>query len=187
VDEPGEGPIPDGNFKIHPAVTQPTVSKLEGGVCGANAISSGYQEITSADPSPCEGAHYCNIPCPTTAKPKQMCFTPKDCWGPKRIKIEGSVAVKSGSKTVKRDGFYIHGGNPKDAVSSGCVKTLNNDVFTEIRKLKGEVPFCVGTACPPWLATAIRDAQLGAIKEAAVKVGQSIESGIRGIGSMFGL
>ena len=51
----------------------------------------------------------------------------------------------------RRDGFYLHGGNPRDAVSSGCVKTLDNGVFPRIRKLtgvKGTVPFCVGTACP---------------------------------------
>lgn len=58
-------------------------------------------------------------------------------------------------KRKRRDGFYLHGGNPHDAVSSGCVKTLDNGVFAEIRQLtgvKGRVPFCVGTACPADLA-----------------------------------
>jgi Domain of unknown function (DUF4157) len=176
-EEPSEGPIPTGTYTIHPQITQPTVSKIQKGVCGAAGISTGYQEITSSDPSPCEGAHYCNIPCPTKAKPAQMCFTPLDCWGPKRIKIEGSATVKTaGGGKVVRDGFYLHGGNPKDAVSSGCVKALDNDAFTEIRKLKGAVPFCVGSACPPSVTTAIQ--------EAAV---EGLEGAIRGIGSMFGL
>ncbi|MBD0371724.1 MAG: DUF4157 domain-containing protein, partial [Pyrinomonadaceae bacterium] len=188
VDEPGEGPIPDGSYKMHPEVTQPTVSKLQGGVCGANAIGKGYQEITSTDPSPCSGAHYCNVPCPTTANPKQMCFTPQDCWGPKRIKIEGSAMVKgAGGKMVKRDGFYLHGGNPKDAVSSGCVKALSNDVFDEIRKLKGEVEFCVGTGCPAWLATLQAGAAAAALKNAAFGAVKAAERGLRSVGSVFGL
>ena len=55
-----------------------------------------------------------------------------------------------GRGTVSRDGFFIHGGNPADTVSSGCVKALDNDVFDHIRKLtgvKGAVPLCVGSAC----------------------------------------
>jgi len=170
----GAGPIPDGDYMMHPQITQPTVSKIQSGVCGADGFSQGYQEITSTDQSPCEGAHYCNIPCPTKAKPAQMCFTPVDCWGPKRIKIEGSAKVKKpGGGTVTRDGFFLHGGNPKDAVSSGCVKALSNDVFTEIRKLKGAVRFCVGTACPPELI-------------AGVKAAEVINEVVQGIGSMLG-
>lgn len=170
--EPSEGPIPTGTYVIHPAITKPTVSKIQSGVCGAAGINSGYQEITSNDPSPCEGGHYCNIACPTTAKPAQKCFTPVDCWGPKRLKIEGSATVtKPGGGKVVRDGFYLHGGNPSDAVSSGCVKALNNDVFTEIRKLKGAVQFCVGTACPAWF-------------QAGQKMIQNIGAFI---GSLFGL
>lgn len=153
--EKGAGPIPAGWYTLHPGVTNKAVTKPQGGVCGANPISQGYQEITAGDKTPCEAgsAHYCNVPCPTLTEPKQMCWTPMDCWGPKRIKIEGSAKVKvpaPGKGTVTRSGFYIHGGNPADAVSSGCVKSLNNDVFGHIRKLtgvKGAVPFCVGSAC----------------------------------------
>jgi Domain of unknown function (DUF4157) len=154
--EPGAGPIPTGNYMMHPGITQPTVAKDQGGVCGAAGIGAGFQQITSTDATPCSLAHYCNVPCPTTANPAQVCYTPLDCWGPMRIKIEGSktVVTPSGKKAV-RDGFYLHGGNPKDAVSSGCVKSLNNSVFADIRKLtgvKGAVPFCVGSACPPTVA-----------------------------------
>lgn len=153
--EKGAGPIPAGWYTLHPGVTNKTVTKPQGGVCGANAISRGYQEITSTDRTPCAAgsAHYCNVPCPTLTEPAQMCWTPQDCWGPKRIKIEGSAKVKvpaPGKGTVTRNGFYIHGGNPADAVSSGCVKALDNDVFTHIRKLtgvQGAVPLCVGSAC----------------------------------------
>lgn len=150
--EPSVGPIPAGSYAVQPGVTRAAVSSIQSGVCGAGGIASGYQEITSSDPSPCEGAHYCNVPCPTPDNPAQQCYTPRDCWGPKRIKIQGSKAVTTPEgKRKTRDGFYLHGGNPRDAVSSGCVKTLDNGVFAEIRKLtgvKGTVPFCVGTACP---------------------------------------
>ncbi len=155
--EPSVGPIPTGSYAMQPGVTRATVASIQSGVCGANGIASGYQEITSSDPSPCEGAHYCNVSCPTADKPAQMCYTPRDCWGPKRIKIQGSKTVTTPEgKRKTRDGFYLHGGNPRDAVSSGCVKTLDNGVFVEIRKLtgvKGTVPFCVGTACPKDLDT----------------------------------
>lgn len=154
--EPSVGPIPTGTYAMQPQVTRAAVSTIQGGVCGANAIASGYQEITSTDPSPCSGAHYCNVPCPTPANPAQQCYTPQDCWGPKRIKIQGSKTVTTPEGVRKRrDGFYLHGGNPHDAVSSGCVKTLDNGVFAEIRQLtgvKGRVPFCVGAACPADLA-----------------------------------
>ena len=150
--EPSVGPIPTGTYAIQPQVTRAAVSNLQSGVCGANAIASGYQEITSTDKSPCDGAHYCNVPCATADNPAQQCYTPQDCWGPMRIKIQGSNTVTTPEGVRKRrDGFYLHGGNPRDAVSSGCVKTLDNGVFSEIRKLtgvKGTVPFCVGTACP---------------------------------------
>jgi hypothetical protein len=157
--EPGVGPIPSGRYFMHPRVTRPTVSSLQGGTCGANGISSGYQQITSTDASPCEGAHYCNVPCPTPDNPAQKCFTPRDCWGPQRIKIEGSQAVDTpeGKRKV-RSGFYLHGGNPADAVSSGCVKTLDDGVFAPIRTLdgvRGAVPFCVGSACAPEVNRAI--------------------------------
>jgi hypothetical protein len=149
--EPSEGPIPTGRYVIHPKITRSTVAKAQGGVCGANAIASGYQAITSTDKTPCDSAHYCNIPCPTAGDATQKCFTPNDCWGSHRIKIEGRQAVVTpAGKKVFRDGFYIHGGNPADAVSSGCVKSLDDGVFAPIRTLtgvKGAVPFCVGKAC----------------------------------------
>ena len=149
--EPGEGPIPSGRYNLHPGIQRPTVARIQSGVCGANGISSGYQEITSTDSSPCQGDHYCNVPCPTPSNSSQKCFTPQDCWGPMRIKIEGSATVVTPSgKTTVRDGFYLHGGNPSDAVSSGCIKTLDNGIFPEIRKLtglKGSVPLCVGSVC----------------------------------------
>jgi len=157
--EPGVGPIPSGVYTLHPGTTRPTVASMEGGVCGARGIASGYQEITSTDSSPCSGAHYCNVPCPTAAEPARTCFTPQDCWGPKRIKIEGRKAVVTPSgKRAVRDGFYIHGGNPKDAVSSGCIKSLDNGIFPAIRKLtgvKGAVPLCVGSSCNAAVASAV--------------------------------
>jgi hypothetical protein len=157
--EPGEGPIPSGTYILHPGITRRTVARMEGGVCGARGIASGYQEISSTDSSPCSGAHYCNVPCPTAAEPARTCFTPQDCWGPKRIKIEGRKAVVTPSgKRVVRDGFYIHGGNPKDTVSSGCIKSLDNGIFPAIRKLtgvKGAVPLCVGASCNSAVTSAV--------------------------------
>ena len=150
--EPAEGPIPSGTYTLHPGLSQPAVASLQAGVCGAEAIPAGMQEITSLDPSPCSGAHYCNVSCPTPSQPGRTCFTPRDCWGPTRIKIEGSQTVTTPTGTrVRRDGFYIHGGNPRDAVSSGCIKSLDNGVFDPIRRLtgiRGAVPLCVGSACP---------------------------------------
>ncbi|WP_206076837.1 eCIS core domain-containing protein [Massilia horti] len=150
--EPSAGPIPAGKYVIHPGTKRATAATPQAGVCSVAGISSGYQEITCTDPEPCTGAHYCNVPCPTPAEPGQKCYTPQDCWGPKRIKIEGGavVPIPSGG-TVHRDGFYLHGGNPTDAVSSGCIKTLDNAVFPVILTLtgiKGAVPLCVGSACP---------------------------------------
>jgi hypothetical protein len=176
--EPSVGPIPTGTYAMQPQVTRAAVSTIQGGVCGANAIASGYQEITSSDPSPCEGAHYCNVPCPTADKPAQMCYTPRDCWGPTRIKIQGSKTVTTpAGKRKRRDGFYLHGGNPRDAVSSGCVKTLDNGVFAEIRRLtgvKGRVPFCVGTACPADLAGKGTTLQVSQAVIRAVAMGSGI-------------
>ena len=176
--EPSAGPIPAGRYIIHPGITRATVTKSQpAGVCGANGIASGYQEITSTDPTPCTGAHYCNVPCPTAAAPAQKCFTPRDCWGPKRIKIEGNKAVVTPSGEHKvRDGFYLHGGNPADAVSSGCVKSLNDDAFAHIRTLtgvKGAVPFCVGTACKPDLSRAI-----------SVTVSEAVDAAVEAVTSM---
>jgi hypothetical protein len=149
------GPTPTGMYHIHPQITRSPVTSVERGVCGAAAISSGYQEIMSADATPCAAgsAHYCNVSCPTVADPSQLCWTPRDCWGPKRIRIEGSAEVpKTTGGTQHRDGFYLHGGNPLDPVSSGCVKSMDDDVFVAIRRLsgtRGRVRFCVGSACPP--------------------------------------
>jgi hypothetical protein len=162
-DVKGAGPIPAGWYTLHPGITNKPVTTRQGGVCGASAISQGYQEITNEDKVPCAAgsAHYCNVPCPTVANPDQKCWTPKDCWGPKRIRIEGSARVKvppPGRGTVTRDGFFIHGGNPADAVSSGCVKAMDNDVFDHIRTLtgvKGAVPLCVGSACGEAVRTAL--------------------------------
>ena len=75
-----------------------------------------------------------------------------------------------------RDGFYLHGGNPADAVSSGCVKSLNDDAFTHIRTLtgvKGAVPFCVGTACEPDLSRAI-----------SVTVSEAVDAAVEAAASM---
>lgn len=170
--EPGAGPIPSGTYVIHPKVTRTTVATLQGGTCGALGIASGYQQITSTDPSPCSGAHYCNVPCPTSTEPSRKCFTPKDCWGSQRIKIEGSKAVTTPEgKKKTRSGFYIHAGNPTDAVSSGCVKALDESIFAPIRDLsgvKGAVPFCVGKVCEPALKAAtaamIQDGLEGALE-----------------------
>jgi hypothetical protein len=93
-----------------------------------------------------------------------------------RIKIEGSKAVVTPKgKKVTRDGFYLHGGNPKDAVSSGCVKSLDNAVFAEIRKLtgvKGAVPFCVGTACPPSVGKALTGAAVEEVTGLLESIGE---------------
>jgi hypothetical protein len=145
----GQGPTPTGIYMLHPAKTNPTVTKLQSGTCGANAIGSGFQKITSNDPSPCTSpSHYCTEKCPTAADPTRVCFTPLQCWGEARLKIEGSkdVADPTG-KIVHRDGFYIHGGAHATAVTSGCIKVHDSATFTHLTALKGDVPLCVGTAC----------------------------------------
>ncbi len=97
-----------------------------------------------------------------------------------RIKIEGSKAVVTPEGTrVTRDGFFIHGGNPKDAVSSGCIKSLDNGVFAEIRKLtgvKGAVPLCVGTTCPAWVDTAVVESAVESVGEAIKSAAEAVES-----------
>jgi hypothetical protein len=115
------------------------------------------QQVTSSDPSPCADPtnHYCTVACPTAADPGRRCFTPQDCWGAIRLKIEGSAKVPlPGGGTVIRNGFYIHGGNHTVAVTSGCVKVFDDATFTNLAKLKGDVPMCVGSACPSSVATA---------------------------------
>lgn len=149
--EKGVGPIPSEEYVLHPQRTKPKVTELQDGVCGVSAISSGYQEITSNDPSACSDPtnHYCTVSCPTSDDPRQRCFTPSSCWGEKRIKIEGSARVrKPTGGFVTRSGFYIHGGDHSVTVTSGCIKVANNSAFDNIRKLKGRVRLCVGSACP---------------------------------------
>ncbi len=175
--EPNIGPTPTGMYHIHPGVTQSPVSRVMDGVCGAPYTALGYQEITSTDPVPCEAGshHYCNVPCPTAADPAQLCWTPRDCWGPFRIRIEGGADVtKPGGGKVHRDGFYLHGGNPTDPISSGCVKSMDNAVFPVARRLTGtggSVRFCVGGACPPSVTSTLAAVSAAeAIMQAAVEL-----------------
>ena len=151
------GPIPTGHYGLHPAITQATVAKLQDGTCGARGIDIGYQELTCNDPSPCSDPtnHYCTQACPTADDPGRRCFTPVDCWGQKRIRIEGSISVaKPEGGAVTRGGFFIHGGNHAVAVTSGCIKVFDNTTFDKLHAMKGAVPLCVGTACPALPATA---------------------------------
>lgn len=183
------GPIPTAMYALHPQRTQTTVSKLQAGTCGANAIASGYQEITSNDPSPCSDppSHYCTVSCPTAADPARKCFTPRDCWGEKRIKIEGSVRVpKPSGGTVTRGGFYIHGGNHSVGVTSGCVKVFDNKAFDEVRKLKGRVPFCVGAACPAWMSAALRGSVASALAGASAGVIGALGGAAAAVGTVLG-
>lgn len=155
------GPTPTGMYHIHPGITQAPVSKVHEGVCGAPYTATGYQEITSTDPVECEAGshHYCNVPCPTASNPAQLCWTPRDCWGPMRIRIEGGADVpKPKGGKAHRDGFYLHGGNPLDPISSGCIKSMDNAAFPVVRGLTGtggSVRFCVGSACPPSVTTTL--------------------------------
>jgi hypothetical protein len=145
----GAGPTPTGIYTLHPAKTNSTVTALQAGTCGALPISSGFQALTSDELSPCTTpSHYCTASCPTREDPGRTCFTPKQCWGDARIKIEGNkdVADPTG-KIVHRDGFYIHGGAHATAVTSGCIKVFDTAAFASLRSLKGAVPLCVGSAC----------------------------------------
>ena len=169
------GPTPTGMYHIHPGITQAPVSSVHEGVCGAPYTATGYQEITSTDPVACEAGshHYCNVPCPTASNPAQLCWTPRDCWGPHRIRIEGGAdVVKPKGGKVHRDGFYLHGGNPLDPISSGCVKSMDDAAFPVVRGLTGtagSVRFCVGGACPPevvttMVAASVMEATVGALR-----------------------
>ncbi len=144
----GVGPTPNGVYNIHPQKINSPVTKVQDGTCGANAISSGFQELKSNEKVPCEHpSHYCSETC--SESPVNNCFTPIGCWGENRIKIEGSANVTADDgKKVHRSGFYFHGGNPSNLASSGCIKLLDNNFFTKARELKGSVPVFVGTACP---------------------------------------
>lgn len=144
----GAGPTPDGVYTLHPQLVNKPVNKLQDGTCGANPISQGYQELTTSEKSPCEHkSHYCNESC--AESPVFGCFTPTGCWGTRRMKIEGNrTVVTDDGKEITRDGFYLHGGNPTDLASSGCIKALDNTVFDKIRELKGAVPIYVGQNCP---------------------------------------
>lgn len=68
-----------------------------------------------------------------------------------------SVPLPGTRRHSDRGGFFLHAGNRADPVSSGCLKTLNEDVFDYVRTLSGpkgsagRVPLCVGTACPDWV------------------------------------
>jgi hypothetical protein len=166
--EVGAGPLPTHTYFMHPQRTNKPVTGLEpNGVCGAGGVFSGYQEIKSDDLFECVGAHYCSIPCDVGTR-RTTCGSPRDCWGSQRIKIEGgvSVAIPGTRRHAERGGFFLHAGNPKDAVSSGCLKTLNEDVFDYIRTLSGpkgaggRVPLCVGTACPDWVQSVFPGAAL---------------------------
>ena len=145
--EKNVGPIPDGKYAISPHLTQAPVAHLhQGGTCGAAEIGAGYQELTSNDPSPCKDppSHYCTVNCPTTDKPNRKCFTPVGCWGARRLRIEGSAVVTTAEgKRVRRDEFYIHGGDHSVNVTSGCIKVFDDTVFDELRKFKSRVSLVV--------------------------------------------
>jgi hypothetical protein len=146
--EKGSGPTPDGVYVVHPQKTNSPVDKGQGGTCAANAISSGYQELSSNEKFTCDHpSHYCTESC--AESPVNHCFTPVGCWGTKRIKIEGSAqVVADDGKRITRSGFYFHGGNPSNLASSGCIKVLDNNFFTKARELKGSIPVFIGTTCP---------------------------------------
>jgi hypothetical protein len=154
----GAGPIPTHTYFMHPQRTGRPVTKIEHGVCGAGGLDSGYQEIQSTDLFECTGAHYCHIPCVVGSR-TTTCGSPQDCWGSQRITIEGgvNVPIPGTHRHSERGGFFLHAGNRADPVSSGCLKTLNEDVFGYVRTLSGpkgaggRVPLCVGTACPDWV------------------------------------
>jgi hypothetical protein len=161
--EVGAGPLPTNTYYMHPQRTVKPVTKMEQGTCGAGYVDSGYQEIQTnelgwcgAVGEPAANNHYCHIPC-GVGDVEGRCFTPQDCWGTQRIRIEGSVSVPvAGTKKhTTRGGFFLHAGNPDDPVSSGCLKTFNETVFDHVRALKGtgggRVPLCVGSACPDWV------------------------------------
>lgn len=156
--EVGAGPIPTHTYFMHPQRTRRPVTKIEPGVCGAGGLDSGYQEVQSTDLFECTGAHYCHIPCVVGTR-TTTCGSPQDCWGSQRITIEGgvSVPIPGTGRHSERGGFFLHAGNRADPVSSGCLKTLNEDVFGYVRTLSGpkgaggRVPLCVGTACPDWV------------------------------------
>lgn len=140
------GPIPSRLWFIHPSVSQPPATKATAGTCGADAISSGFQEIRSDDPIPCDEAnHYCVLNCPPDRDKGFKCFTPRSCWGDARIKIEGSVKLPlPGGGKVTRQGFYIHGGLGSVVATDGCIKVTDQAAFAAMRTLKGRVPLCVG-------------------------------------------
>jgi hypothetical protein len=144
--EKNVGPIPDGKYLLSPNIVRRGVDKLENGTCGALGITSGIQEIRSNDASPCADPsnHYCTVSCPTSDHPAQRCYTPMDCWGRFRIRIEGSKTVETpAGEKVSRGGFYIHGGNHDVPVTSGCIKIFDDSVFTELQKFKKPVPLIV--------------------------------------------
>jgi hypothetical protein len=61
-----------------------------------------------------------------------------------------------------------------------CIKTLDDGVFAEIRKLsgvKGAVPLCVGAACPPF----VEAARTGRMIERAGAMIRSAEEWLRSL------
>jgi hypothetical protein len=61
------------------------------------------------------------------------------------MKIEGSADVRTPSGgVVTRGGFYIHGGDHRVTVTSGCIKVGDNAAFDAMRRLEGRVRLCVG-------------------------------------------
>jgi hypothetical protein len=173
--EKNVGPIPTGSYALHPKQTAATVTKPQGGVCSALGISAGFQEITSDEPQQCSTpSHYCTLDCSAQFGAGATCYTPKSCWGARRMKIEGSARVaKPGGGTVTRSGFYIHGGDHSVAMTSGCIKVFDDTVFDRIRELPGTVPLCVGSACPEW---AVEAANLAVVESAVKALREMVES-----------
>lgn len=154
--EVGQGPIPDGQYGLHPTVEQPVKYAdqwgEEGSTCGVKPIWMGYQNISAGELIPCasQGGHcsYTGGDCGDVGE--DYCAKPADCWGETRLRIEGSASVSTpGGGSVQRGQFYIHGGESSYTASSGCIKVLDDGVFDTIANLGNEVPLCVGSACPP--------------------------------------
>jgi Domain of unknown function (DUF4157) len=159
--EKEKGPIPDGTYSISPHVIMPPVNKIQTpGVFGAAGIDQGYQKVTNTEQLPCVGHLLGNVHCvdkcppdefPPDEFPDWMCTTPVAVWGKERVKIEGSATLKMpGGGKVTRDGFFIHGGDTRVEVTSGCIKVLEPDpVFAALRKFTQRVPLLVAKVTAP--------------------------------------
>jgi hypothetical protein len=144
--EENVGPIPDGDYWIQPQKINKTVTTIEPGTGGANAISSGYQPITVTKEKPCDPSwEYCTIDCSAAHGTGAKCWNTTTVWGNHRIKIEpGRVRVRTpGGDVVVRSGFYIHGGAGSVNVTSGCIKVFDDAAFIELQKWKKKVPLVV--------------------------------------------